>query len=83
MKAKILASGWVWEWFWEGLGRVLRGGWRLLGDLGSFFWLIFSCLYLEWSSKALLEASGSNFSSILRGLGRVWGGFWDRFEGQN
>ena len=68
---------------WVGLGEVLRGIWSLLGPLGLFWGLFFSCLYLEWSSKALLEASGSHFGSILRGLGGVWGGFWVRFEGQN
>ena len=68
---------------WVGLGEVLRGIWSLLGPLGLFWGLFFSCLYLEWSSKALLEASGSHFDSILRGLGGVWGGFWVRFEGQN
>ena len=34
-------------------------------------------------SKAALGSSRLDFGSILRGLGGVWGGFWDRFEGQN
>ena len=60
---------------WEGLGEVLEGVWSLLGSLGLFFTLTFSCLFLEWSSKVLLEASGLHFVSILRGLGGILGGF--------
>ena len=51
------------------------GIWRLLGPLGPFWCLFFSCLYLEWSSKVLLEASGLDFVSILKGLGWILGGF--------
>ena len=46
-----------------------------LGDSGQFFWHFVSCLYLEWSSKVLLEASGLDFGSISKGLGRILGGF--------
>ena len=60
---------------WEGLGEVLGGIWSLVGLLGSFLELFFSCLYLEWSSKVVLEASGLDFGSILQGLGRILGGF--------
>ena len=38
-----------------------------------------SCLSLEWSSKVLLKASGLDVGSILRGWGRIWGGFWEVF----
>ena len=58
--------------FWDGLGRVWC---RLLGLLGLFWKLFFSFLYLEWSSKVLLEASGLDFGSVLMGLGRILGGF--------
>ena len=34
-------------------------------------------------SKVALGSSRIDFGSILRGLGGVWGGFWDRFEGQH
>ena len=34
-------------------------------------------------SQVALGSSRIDFGSILRGLGGVWGGFWDRFEGQN
>ena len=44
--------------------------------MGSFWELFFSCLYVEWSSKVLLEASGLHFVSILRGLGGILGRFW-------
>ena len=69
--------------FWEGLGLYLGGVgslvgriWRLMGLVGLFWEVFFSCLYLEWSSKVLLEASGLDFASILRGLGRILGVFW-------
>ena len=72
--------------FGRGLGRVLGGVWRFWGPLRTFFGVIFSCLYLGWSSKGLLEASGLDFGSILGGLewilggfGRVLGGFWEGF----
>ena len=44
-----------------------------MGPLGLFWGLFFLCLYLEWSSKALLEASGRDFESILAP-------FWLDFE---
>ena len=71
--------GRVWEGFCEGLGEVLGGIWRLLGPLGSFLEFFFSCLYLQWSSKVVLEASGLDFGSILKGLGRIWGRFGEGF----
>ena len=64
---------------WEGLGKLLGGIWRLLGPLGSFLELFFSCLCLQWSSKVVLEASGLDFGSILKGLGRVLGGVGEGF----
>ena len=64
---------------WEGLGKVLGGFWNLLGPLGLFWAPFFSCLYLEWSLKVLLEASGLDFRSILKGLGRILGGVWEVF----
>ena len=64
---------------WEGFGKVLGGFWSLLGPLGLFWALFFSCLYLEWSLKVLLEASGLDFRSILKGLGRIFGGVWEVF----
>ena len=60
---------------WEGFGKVLGRFWSLLGPLGLFWKLFFSCLYLEWSLKVLLEASGLDFRSILKDLGRILGGF--------
>ena len=64
---------------WEGLGEVLGGIWRLLGPLGSFLELFFSCLYLGWSSKVVLEASGLDFGSIFGCLERILGGFGEGF----
>ena len=42
----------------------MGGVWRLLGPLGSSLELFFSCLYSQWSSKVVLEASGLDFGSI-------------------
>ena len=68
---------------WKGLelflGEVWGGIWRLLGPLGSFWGLLFSRLYLEWSSKVLLEAPRLDFGSIFKGLGRILEGFWEGF----
>ena len=61
------------------LGRVLGGVWRLWGALRQFFGVIFSCLYLGWSSIGLLEASGFDFGSILGGLEGTLGGFGKGF----
>ena len=36
-------------------------------------------MYSERSPKGLLEAPGSDFGSILKDLGGVWGGFWEGF----
>ena len=60
----------------KGLGRVLGGVWRLWEPLRLFFGVIFSCFYLGWSSKGLLEASGLDFDWILGGLE----GFWEGLE---
>ena len=65
--------------FGEDFGRVLGGVWRLLAPLGPLFGVIFWGLYSERSPKVLLEASGFHFGSILKGLGGVWGGFWEGF----
>ena len=54
-----------------------------MAPLGPLFGVIFGGLYAERSPKGLLEASGPHFGSVLKGLGGVWGGFWDRFEGPN
>ena len=64
---------------WEGLGEGLGGIWSLLGPLGSFWALLFSRLYLEWSSKVLLEAPRLDFGSIFKGLGRILGGVGEGF----
>ena len=61
---------------WEGSGEVLGRVWKLLGLFGLFWKLFFSFLYLEWSSKVLLEPSGLDFGSILMDFGRILGGFW-------
>ena len=63
----------------RGLGRVLGGVWRLWGPLRPFLGVIFSCLYLAWFKKGLLEASGLDFGSILGGLDRIFEGFWEVF----
>ena len=66
----------------RGLGRVWGGVWSLCGALRPFFGVIFSCLYMEWSSIGLLEASGLDFGSILGGLEGIlegWGRFWEEF----
>ena len=62
-----------------GFGEVFGRDWSLLGLLGLFWGFIFSCLYLEWSAKVLLEASWLDLGSIFRGLERIWGGFWESF----
>ena len=54
--------------FWEGFG----GPWGFLA-------IFFSCLYLEWSSKVLLEPSGLDFGSILMDFGKILGRFWEGF----
>ena len=65
--------------FGRGLGRVLGEVWRLWRPRGSFFDIIFSWLYLGWSSKVVLEASGLDFGSILGCLERILGGFGEGF----
>ena len=40
---------------------------------------LISRFYLECFPKELLEAPGLDFGSILKGLGWVWGGFWEGF----
>ena len=58
---------------------VLGGVWSLWGSLRPLFGVIFSCLYLGWSSKELLEASGFDFGSIFGGLEGILGGFGQEF----
>ena len=69
---------------WKGLelflGGVLGEVWRLWRPRGSIFGIVFSCLYLGWTSKALLEGSGLDFASILGGLGGILGGIWPGFD---
>ena len=64
--------------FGGGFGRHLK----LLGPLGSILEIFFSCLYLQWSSKVVLEASGLDFGSILGCFGKILGGFGRGFGGQ-
>ena len=61
--------------FGRGFGRDLEA----LGASWVVFGAFFSCLYLQWSSKVVLEASGLDFGSILEGLGRILGGFGEGF----
>ena len=56
---------------WDGFGKDLEA----LGASGTASGHFSACLYLEWFSKVLLEASGLDFGSILKGLGRILGGF--------
>ena len=63
------------------MGRVLGGVWRLWEPLRAFLGVIFSCFYLGWSSKGLLEASGLDFGSILGGLEGFWEGLGRVLEG--
>ena len=64
---------------WEAFGGLLGPLGAILGPLGAIFDVISGCLYAGGSSNRLSEASGVNFESILGGLGRVWGGFWEGF----
>ena len=66
--------------FGRGLGRVLGEVWRLWRPRGSFFGIVFSCLYLGWFWQVVLEASGLDFGSILGCFGRILGGFWEGLE---
>ena len=43
--------------------------------MGCFEGSFFSCWYLEWCSKVVLEASRLDFDYILEGLGSILGGF--------
>ena len=61
--------------FWGGFGRVLEPLGASCAVLGAVFFM----LVLEWSSKVLLEASGLDFKSILKGLGKILGGGWEVF----
>ena len=65
--------------FGRGLERVLGGVWQHWRALRPFLGVIFSCLYLGWSSKGLLEASGLDFDRILGGLEGILGGFGEGF----
>ena len=66
--------GRVWGKFWEGF----VSSWGFLGCFGGSF---FFFLYLEWSSKVLLEPSGLDFGSILMDFGKVLEGFWEGLGG--
>ena len=67
--------------FGRGLGRVLGEVWRLWRPRGSFFGIVFSCLYLGWFWQVVLEASGLDFGSILGCFGRILGGFGEGLGG--
>ena len=69
----------LWDRFWNDFGVVLGGFWGLSRALRLFLGVIFSCLYLGWSSKGLLEASGLDLGSILEGLEGILGGFGEGF----
>ena len=61
---------------WEALGEVFGRDLDPLGASWAVVGLFFSCLYLEWSSKVLLEPSGLDFGSILMDFGKILG--WSR-----
>ena len=71
----------IFERFGEGFGRVLGKVWRVLASLGPLFCVFFWCLYSECSPTGVLEAPGLDFGSIFKGLGGVWGGFWEVLGG--
>ena len=60
-----------------GFGRGLKALAALLGCLEP----LFSMLEFGVVFKVLLEASGLDAGSILRGLGRILGGFWEGLGG--
>ena len=76
-----IVFGRVLDSIWEGLKEALGGIWSLLGSLGPFLALTFSCLFLEWSSKVLLEASGLDSGAIVKVFGRLLGMFWEEIGG--
>ena len=61
--------------FGRGLGRVLGEVWRLWRPSWAVLEPLFSMLAFGVVFKVLLEASGLDAGSILRGLGRILGGF--------
>ena len=63
--------------FGRGFGRGLKALAALLGCLEP----LFSMLAFGVVFKVLLEASGLDAGSILRGLGRILGGFWKGLGG--
>ena len=65
------------EGFGEGFGKDSKPfelSWTVLASL--FSMLAFGVVF-----KVLLEASGLDVGSILRGLGRILGGFWEGLGG--
>ena len=67
--------------FGRGLGRVLGEVWRLWRPSWAVLESLFSMLAFGVVFKVLLEASGLDAGSILRGLGRILGGFWEGLRG--
>ena len=67
--------------FGRGLGRVLGEVWRLWRPSWAVLEPLFSMLAFGVVFKVLLEASGLDAGSILRGLGRILGGFWEGLGG--
>ena len=66
--------------FWEGLGRILGGFWEGFGGswrLLAHFWASFFEACIQNALQKGLEASGLHLGFILKGLGRVWEGFWE------
>ena len=51
-----------------------------MGLLGLFWRLSFSCLYLEWSSKVLLEVSWVDFNGSGTDLGKLLARFWEEIS---
>ena len=62
--------------FGQGFGKDLEP----LGASWAVFEPLFSMLAFGVVFKVLLEASGLDAGSILRGLGRILGGFWEDFS---
>ena len=83
IKAKKIASKWIWDGLGLNLGRLWDGLGRLLGSFGCF-------LVVSWRSKsnflkALVqdgpqEASGIDLGLILEGFGQGFGRVWEGFE---
>ena len=60
----------------RGLGKVLGGVWSFRGPLRPFLGVVFSFLYLGWSSKGLLEASGALLEALRRACGAFLEASW-------